>query len=280
MMTTLKLGLIGNGISKSSAKRLHTLAGNLCGIAVDYEPIDLKDHAPSHFEAVFAQCAHDGYHGMNITHPYKERAARMVQINNPLLRHMGAVNTVLFNDGKNICGFNTDNSGFVRAFRNQFGNQPAGITALVGTGGAGRAVAFGLVELGSHDIRLYDLDRTKAEALAQALRLAAPDATVRVCHELAEALERADGVLNCTQVGMYQYPGTPIPAELIKMQKWVFDAIYTPLETEFLAAARARGLAILSGYELFFYQGINAFEIFTGVQLEEHKLRDALAAYR
>lgn len=278
-MTTLKLGLIGNGISKSSAKRLHTLAGHLCGIDVDYEPIDLKGHDPSHFEAVFGQCARDGYHGINVTHPYKERAARMVQINDPLIQHMGAVNTVLFNGGKHICGFNTDNSGFVRAFRHQFGNQPAGVTALVGTGGAGRAVAFGLVELGSRDIRLYDLDRVKAEALAQALRLAAPDVTVRVCHELAETLAGADGLLNCTQVGMYQYPGTPIPAELIGGQTWAFDAIYTPLETEFLAAARARGLAILSGYELFFYQGINAFEIFTGVQLEEQKLRDGLATF-
>lgn len=280
MMTTLKLGLIGNGISKSSAKRLHTLAGSLCGIDIHYEPIDLKDRDASCFEAVFAQCAKDGYHGINVTHPYKERAARMVNIDDKLVRHMGAVNTVLFNSGVNICGFNTDNSGFVRAFRHQFGNQIAGVTALVGTGGAGRAVAFGLVELGSHNIRLYDLDQAKAEALAQALRLAAPDVTVRVCHELAEALAGADGLLNCTQVGMYQYPGTPIPAELIQGPTWAFDAIYTPLETEFLAAARARGLAILSGYELFFYQGINAFEIFTGVQLEEQKLRDAMASFR
>lgn len=75
---------------------------------------------------------------------------------------------------------------------------------------------------------------------------------------------------------MWQHPGTPIPTSLIGSQRWAFDVIYTPLETEFLAAARAQELEILSGYELFFYQGVDAFEIFTGRQVDEARLRAAL----
>jgi len=77
-------------------------------------------------------------------------------------------------------------------------------------------------------------------------------------------------------VGMYQHPGIPIPATYLQDQRWAFDVIYTPLETEFLAAARQHGLALLSGYELFFYQGVDAFYHFTGLSVDEGQLRAAL----
>ena len=83
--------------------------------------------------------------------------------------------------------------------------------------------------------------------------------------------------MNATPVGMHLHPGTPIPDDLIGSQAWAFDAIYTPAWTRFLLRARAAGLEVLEGYELFFHQGVDAFEIFTGARVDEAALRKALA---
>ena len=81
---------------------------------------------------------------------------------------------------------------------------------------------------------------------------------------MSSVLADADGIVNCTPVGMVGYPGSPVPAERLGPQRWAFDAVYTPVETLFKQQAEAAGLTVLSGYELFFHQGIEAFRIFTG----------------
>jgi shikimate dehydrogenase len=87
---------------------------------------------------------------------------------------------------------------------------------------------------------------------------------VRTGGTAAEIVPGAGGVVNCTPLGMTGRPGTAVPADLLGGQAWAFDAVYTPSDTPFLLAARRLGIATLSGYELFFHQGIRAFELFTG----------------
>ena len=278
-----KLGLIGNGIQRSSAPRLHRLAGGFSDIDVSYDLIDLQAEDPACFEETLRNCARAGYWGVNVTYPFKERAAKQVEIPSAVVKQIGAVNTVIFSahsadEGTPVGrGYNTDYSGFLRAYQQRFPNQLPGAVGIVGTGGVGKPVAFGLAQLGARALRLYDLDAEKAAALAAQIRQAMPHVDVQACSNLHEVTAGMDGLVNCTPVGMYQHPGTPVPAEYIQRQRWAFDVIYTPLETEFMAAARQKGLAILSGYELFFYQGVDAFELFTGVQTDEAQLRTALA---
>ncbi len=116
----------------------------------------------------------------------------------------------------------------------------------------------------------------KAEALAAALRAAAPALRVTVTGEVAEGVAGAAGLVNCTPVGMVGYDGTPVPRELMGGADWAFDAVYTPVDTEFLQDAEAEGLAIMSGYELYFYQGLHAYAIFHGREIDEGVLRQAL----
>lgn len=274
-----KLGLIGNGISRSSAPRLHRLGGALCGLTVTYDLLDLQDQPSPHLATTLARCAAEGYWGVNITYPYKEQAAKLVAIADPVVRQIGSINTILFSNGvpgAELQGYNTDYTGFLRAYQSRFGAQKPGVVGIVGTGGVGKPVAFGLAQVGAAALRLYDLDQTKATAVATMIQQAMPQVAVQVCATLPEVTTGVDGLVNCTPVGMYQHPGTPVPAALIGGQRWAFDVIYTPLETEFLATAHSRGLEILSGYELFFYQGVNAFELFTGRQVDEARLRAAL----
>ena len=270
----LKLGLIGDNIAASRAPLLHRLAGGQTGIVVRYDRLVPKDMGEG-FDAVFAACARRGYRGINVTYPYKERAARMVAIGDPLVRSIGAVNTVLFEaDGPR--GYNTDYTGFIAAYRGLRGGAAPGVAGLIGTGGVGRALAFALLALGADEIRLVDRDAAKAEALAADLRAAGRAVRIVVADDATQAARGADGLLNGTPVGMAGYGGTPLPAEAMRGATWAFDAVYTPADTQFLKDAAAAGLAIIPGYELFFHQGVHAWAHFAGRPLDEARLRAAL----
>jgi shikimate dehydrogenase len=89
-------------------------------------------------------------------------------------------------------------------------------------------------------------------------------APVHTCSDVGEVVRGAEGLVNATPVGMVGTPGSPVPPELLGGRRWAFDAVYTPRDTEFLQHARRAGLGVLDGYELFFHQGVAAFELFTG----------------
>ncbi|MGF1650000.1 MAG: shikimate dehydrogenase family protein [Hyphomicrobiaceae bacterium] len=276
MTDPIRLGLIGDNIAKSQAPRLHRLAGMQSGRHVTYERL-VPAELGLGFDDLFATVATSGYRGVNITYPYKERAAAKVIVRDPLVRAMGAVNTVIFEDG-NAYGFNTDYSGFIAAYRRQRGEAPVGAVLLIGAGGVGKAVAFGLIALGLTDLRIVDLEAEKAHALADALRSIRPEVAISCGSDAVLMAENAEGIVNCTPVGMVGHDGTPIERSAMGNAGWAFDAVYTPVETQFLADASAQGLEIISGYELFFGQGVGAWQIFTGLPLDEARLRRDLAS--
>lgn len=274
MTTRIKLGLIGDNITRSKSPRLHRTAGKLAGLDVTYDRLIPKDLGKD-FDAVFAEAQSGGYRGINVTYPYKEIVTAKVTVEDPLVRGIGAVNTVVFGeDGPK--GFNTDYSGFKSAYRSVRGEAEPGTVCLIGTGGVGKAVAFGLIALGATEIRCVDLDAAKADALAGSLRALGSDTAVTTSTDAIVAAKDADGIVNCTPLGMVGIGGTPLAAEAMQGAAWAFDAVYTPVETQFLQDAEAAGLAVISGYELFFGQGVDAWDIFTGVPLDHAALRAAI----
>lgn len=273
-MTDLLLGLIGDNIARSQAPRLHGLAGAQSGIAVRYDRLVPRELGKD-FDGVFDGCAEGGYRGINITYPYKERVVSRVRIDDPQVRAMGAVNTVIFGeDGPR--GYNTDFSGFMAAYRGIRGDAPTGPVLMVGTGGVGRAVAFGLAGLGTRELRLTDRDPAKAEALAEAVQTVAPDMQISIWIDADKAAEGASGLINCTPVGMVGHDGTPLARDAMAGAVWAFDAVYTPEQTQFLTDAHAEGLSMISGWELFFFQGVHAWAHFAELPLDEAALRHAL----
>lgn len=275
-MTSLLLGLIGDNIARSQSPRLHGLAGQQNDIDVRYDRLVPNDRGQT-FEEVFEVCIAVGYRGINITYPYKEQVAKIVRIDDPMVRAIGAVNTVIFGDD-GPAGHNTDYSGFMSAYRTVRPDIAPGIVLMIGTGGVGRAVAFGLASLGASELRLVDRDPAKAEALADALRRAAPAMKVDVWSKAEEAADGAAGLINCTPVGMVGYDGTPVAKAAIAGADWAFDAVYTPVDTRFLTDAGATGLSIISGWELFFFQGVHAWRLFSGRDVDEVRLRKDLLA--
>lgn len=273
-MIDIQLGLIGDNIAQSKSPLMHRLIGLQNGVTIAYDRLIPKDLGQD-FDAVFAGCAKGGFRGLNITYPYKEVVIHKVVVEDPHVRGIGAVNTVVFGpDGP--AGFNTDYTGFVAAYRASMGQGAPGVTCMIGTGGVGRAVAFGLVALGGLRLHLVDRDIAKAQGLAADLATWAPEVEVSVSADAVSAAKGAQGLINCTPVGMVGYGGTPLPRAAMVGAEWAFDAVYTPSNTQFLQEAAAEGLKIISGYELFFHQGVHASKIFAGLPVDEPALRAAL----
>ena len=271
---TLKLGLIGDNIAASRAPDLHRIAGWLNNMDVQYDRLIPKELNQT-FDHVFDSCPANGYRALNITYPYKEYVVPKVEIDDPMVRAIAAVNTVVF-DGTLSKAYNTDYTGFIAAYEQVRASAAPGVCCLVGTGGVGRALAFGLVKLGADEIRLFDRDSAKAQQLAYDLNALDPQTVVTAVDDLDVATANCDGLLNGTPLGMVGYPGSAFEPKAIANAAWVFDAVYTPIETMFLQSAKVTGAQIISGYELFFFQGVHAWRHFSGRDVDTQKLRAAL----
>jgi shikimate dehydrogenase len=274
-LPAIRLGLIGDNIAASRSPALHRLAGQLCGLDVSYDLLVPRELGLD-FEATFNRARRDGYRGLNITFPYKERVLAQVVINESIVRSIAACNTLAFESGEAI-GTNTDYTGFLGGYRANFGNSAPGRVAMAGCGGVGKAIGFALAALGAEALHLFDTERSRAEKLARALAALYPALDVHIAASVEEASENADGLVNCTPLGMVGYGGSAFPQAVLPGRRWAFDAVYTPIDTPFLVGARSAGLSTMGGYELLLYQGVDCFRIFTGRTVDAATLRRALA---
>jgi shikimate dehydrogenase len=268
MTNTLQLGLLGNNIDRSRMKNLIELLGELNDLDVTYRLMDLAARpAPVSIAEELTRCRTEGFRGVNVTHPYKRDAFHHVTTMPHFPKGLTSVNTVLFDTDKNLAD-NTDYSGCVRAFRNQFGDAfKPGKVLMLGAGGVGVAIAYALQRLGVGELILHDKNQEPAEALVGRMQEAGFTARLAGADLIAEMTE-IDGLINATPIGMFQYPGNPFPEAGFDAQRWAFDAVYTPENTEFLQQCRNRDIVTLSGFQLFLYQGLDAFHHFTGITVD------------
>ena len=204
---------------------------------------------------------HLGFAGVNITYPYKEAVIPLLDDLSESARMIGAVNTVVARDGC-LVGHNTDASGFERAVADLLAAS-SGPVAVIGAGGVGKAAAVAMAQSGAKGLRIFDLDRKKAAALADTV---APLKDSMVAGTVAEALSGVSGLINGTPVGMLPSRDSPVDPALLHADLWVADAVYYPLWTPLLLDARRVGAKVLNGRALAIYQAVHAFELFTGVK--------------
>jgi shikimate dehydrogenase len=278
MPETMKLGLLGNNIGRSRAKNLHELLGEIYGIDVTYQPMDLAN-LPGQVSilAELERCRDEGFRGVNVTHPYKRAAFDEVKTMPSFPAGLTSVNTVLFTD-EGMVADNTDYSGCCRAFRHHFGpNFKPGRVLMLGTGGVGVAIAYALREMGADELAVADTNSALASMLISQLKDGPLPVRLAQADLLAE-MKNAQGLINATPVGMFQYPGCAFPKDGLLAQSWAFDAVYTPENTEFLGSCRNRGIATLSGFALFLFQGLDAFERFSGIMPEAGEVEKVFLA--
>lgn len=262
-----RLGLIGSGIDMSLAPAFHELAGKLVGLDISYELIPRDPGLATGLHVLLRQLAADGYGGVNVTVPFKAPASRAAVRPSPEVVATGVANTLLLGPGGPTHAHNTDFSGFKWAYRRRFGTEPPGTVALLGAGGVGTATAAALVDLGATALRIYDVVPDRSHQLARLLRARDHGVHVEVATTAEHAVRGVDGLVNGTPVGMSWNPGTPVDLPAVAGQRWIFDAIYSPIETPLMVRAAAAGLARITGFDLFLGQAIDAFAIFTGHDL-------------
>lgn len=267
MAEQLRVGLIGAGIQQSKSPALHMQEAQAQGLPLSYELIDLTARGlePEALPDLLAEVESLGFAGVNITHPCKQRVIPLLDELSVDAAQLGAVNTVLFRDGRRI-GHNTDWSGFAESFTRGLPDVALDNVLLVGAGGAGAAVAHACLKLGVGRLWLHDADPVRAEALAQDLNKRAGAAIAHATPYLASAMAQVDGLINATPMGMDAHPGLPVDPDLLVARHWVAEIVYFPLETALLAAARAKGCRVLDGGGMAVFQAVAAFRLFTGLE--------------
>jgi shikimate dehydrogenase len=259
------LGLIGSPIAHSATPAAQEAAARAAGLEAHYHLIEVAGAQKGDLAAMLEGVRRLGFSGINVTYPYKEAVVPLLDGLSEQAAAMGAVNTVVV-DGTRLVGHNTDASGFATAYRRlgrQDGDKPV---AIIGTGGVGKAIAFALAGCGVARLRLYDTDRSKAEALAA---LVGGRAEVVVAASAEEAAAGAVGIVNGTPLGMLPNRDMPVPASAIRPSQWVADAVYHPLWTPLLKAAQKAGTTVMTGRELAIHQAVDAFRLFTGLEASE-----------
>jgi shikimate dehydrogenase len=259
-------GLIGAGIQASRTPALHEHEGDAQGLRYLYQLIDLDQlHLDSTALPDLLQAAERmNYTGLNITFPCKQAVIPLLDELSPEARGIGAVNTVVLKDGKRV-GHNTDCLGFAEGFRRGLTDAARERVVQMGAGGAGAAVAHALLSECVRQLTIFDVDRERAESLANNLNQHFGASRAQAGRDLPGALAQADGLVNTTPMGMAKLPGSPVPAGLLRKEMWVAEIVYFPLETELLRDARALGCRTLDGGNMAVFQAVKAFELFSGV---------------
>ena len=209
--------------------------------------------------------------GANVTIPHKEAVIPHLDELTEVARRVGAVNTIVDRGGR-LHGSNTDVDGFLRALREDAGFEANGCRALVvGAGGAARAVAVALIEVGAASVSVINRTFARAERLVAEIQpIAGP--THLDALPYTNASWTASGVgwqllINCTSVGLAGIPEekeSPVPIDAIPEGALIFDLLYRPQETKLMAAARRRGARVLGGLPMLVYQGAASFQVWTG----------------
>ena len=256
-------GVMGWPVGHSRSPRLHGYWLQHYDIDGAYLPLPV---APEDFAAALKALVGLGFRGVNVTVPHKEAALALCDEVAPLAARIGAVNTLVFQEGQ-ILGSSSDGFGFMENLKSGASNwQPAsGPAVVLGAGGAARAVVAALLEAGVPKVRLFNRTLERAARLADDL---GPGIEVIAWQDRNDMLGEAALLVNTTTLGMTGQAALEIDLSALASHAVVTDLVYAPLETPLLAAARARGLTAVDGLGMLLHQARPGFEAWFGVKPE------------
>lgn len=257
--TPLRAGVIGHPVAHSKSPLIHRHWIEKHGLNATYEAIDIPpENLEERVKALFAQ----GFAGFNVTIPHKQAVMALCDALDETARAIGAVNTVYHENGK-VRGTNTDAFGFMAHLRQTLGPEfRVEKAAVLGAGGAARAVVFALLQEGCSDIRISNRSLERAAALAamnpQKVRAVSWDGR-------GAMLDEVDVFINTTSLGMTGQPPLEITLDSLPHQAAVYDIVYAPLMTPLLTDAQIRGHKIVTGLGMLLHQARGGFEKWFGV---------------
>ncbi len=253
-------GVIGSPVAHSRSPALHGYWLKRYGLKGHYIPMDV---AQSDLKSVLETLPKLGFVGINVTIPHKESILGLADIITDRAALIGAANTLIFRKDGKIHADNTDGSGFIANLRQNAPNwhPPSGPAAVLGAGGAARAVIAALIEVGVPEIRVANRTRPRAEALRS-------DFGAKVIiYDWVKAGNMLDGaatVVNTTALGMTGKPDFRVPLDALTPRTLVTDLVYTPLKTQLLIEAEAAGCTVVDGLGMLLHQAVPGFERWFG----------------
>mgnify|MGYP000886300043 CR=1 FL=1 len=245
----IKLGLVGEKLSHSQSPQIHEEIMKQRGISGTYEILEFSKDT---FARDFSALKNSGYRGVNITIPYKESVIPLLDDISQQAKYIGAVNTVLFKNGR-AKGFNTDYNGFVSLLDHNNITVKGKGAVILGSGGVAKAVVKALLDLGIYDLTIVSRGKQNFHG------------NYTVSYEFfKEERVKSDLLINCTPVGMYpNVDASPIPKSYINADI-VIDLIYNPSKTLLLKYAEELGLKTFNGSYMLKEQAVKAYDIWTG----------------
>ena len=265
-----KLAVIGYPVAHSQSPQLHQPALDALEIDARYIRLELQ---PGQLPEAFAKMRKLGFLGTNVTVPHKFEALSTCTNLDPAAEAIGAVNTILFGEGEEVLGFNTDGPGFVRAIRQEFSVDLRDLRIMIvgAGGGAGQALATQCAREGCQQLVLVNRSVDKLSSLTEKLRpyfhsekLDGPgDRLSSLAIDsplLEEAAGHCDLLVQTTSLGLKSSDSSPIPSSCLQPHHLVYDTIYEPARTKFLRLAESNGARTANGLSLLLHQGALSFE--------------------
>lgn len=256
--------VIGSPVAHSKSPQLHTHWLKVNGLAGYYIPMDVRTED---LEQVLRTLPKAGFVGVNITIPHKEKVLEIADQITDRATLIGAANTLILRSDGKIHADNTDGYGFINNIRQAEPDwdPKAGPAAILGAGGAARAVVSALLDAGVPKILISNRTKVRAEALRADFgkRLQVVDWV-----QAGNMLEEATTVVNTTSLGMIGKPPLRVPLDGLRPGTLVNDLVYTPLKTQFLAEAEEMGCRTVDGLGMLLHQAVPAFERWFGVRPE------------
>lgn len=258
------VGIFGYPVGHTLSPLMHNSAFSYLGLDYIYLPFAVSENelknAVSSLRAL-------NIVGVNVTVPHKEKVIKYLDEITEEVKKIGAVNTIKNESGK-LIGYNTDKSGFVETLLSAKVKLENKKICVLGSGGAARAVCFGLLEHKVKKIIITDIIEEKAKALKRHLKKFYPDKNIQaIVHEeeiVFKKVEEVDILVNATPVGMSPTPHlSPLKKIPTHTNLVVYDLVYNPLKTKLLEMAQKQKQTTISGIEMLIYQGKGAFEIWT-----------------
>jgi shikimate dehydrogenase len=267
--------VLGWPVAHSRSPRLHGHWLQRYGIAGQYVPLPVM---PEHLAEVLRAMPRMGFVGANVTIPHKESVLALADVVTDRAALIGAANTLIFRPDGKIHADNTDGYGFIANIRQMAPDWIAdlGPAAVIGAGGAARAVVASLLESGVPELRIANRTRIRAE------QIRAEFGAKVVVYDWAQTgnmLEGAVTVVNATSMGMEGKAALRLPLDALSPEALATDLVYTPLMTPFLLEAQARGCQIVDGLGMLLHQAAPGFERWFGRRPEvDAELRAAVLA--
>lgn len=257
-------GVMGWPISHSRSPLIHSHWIAEYGLRGAYVPLAVN---PVNLQVAVSGLKALGFAGCNLTLPHKIEALPWVDEADAMAKRIGAVNTLTVRADGSLHGTNTDAFGFIQSLREAHSSwqASAGPAVVLGAGGAARAVVWALADAGVRDIRLFNRSHDKAFAMAQ--EFGAPVKAV-AWSERHAALADAALLVNTTTQGMQGQPALDLQLDALPAHALVSDIVYTPLQTDLLLRAAARGNPTVNGLGMLLHQARPAFASWFGVMPE------------